>query len=532
MQNATMRVLVTGGTGFVGGWTAKAIADAGHSVRFLVRNPARLKTSVAKLGVDVSDFAVADISDRDSVREALNGCDAVVHSAALVATDPRETSRMLSTNMAGAQNVLGQAVELGMDPIVHVSSFTALFRPNLATLSADLPVAGGTDGYGQSKAQIEIYARGLQDAGAPVNITYPGMVLGPPVGDQFGEAGEGVRSALWMHVIPGRGAAWLIVDVRDVAALHAALLESGRGPRRYTAEVIGFRCPSSRKFWAGRRHHDAGRPGARFRAACRGIGAGSSRALSAFQYSVHRGRYAVLHTDAGVRRFAERKRTRHHLPRSARHRGRHRHGPARPGQLTAVGRFRRFRVGARILQPLLQPEQFVDDDADAQEDDQRHHNSGGHVVHGDSPATAHVQAACCRIERTYAMKAVTCTNAKLEVVDRPSPAPAKGQLLLDVLRCGICGSDLHARLHCDELADVMAESGYHAFMRSNQQVVFGHEFCGEVVDYGPGTRRTLGAAPRSSPCRCCGVATKRCTGSGFRQWRRAPTPSGSSSSSR
>ncbi|CKX51883.1 dehydrogenase [Mycobacterium tuberculosis] len=130
------------------------------------------------------------------------------------------------------------------------------------------------------------------------------------------------------------------------------------------------------------------------------------------------------------------------------------------------------------------------------------------------------------------MKAVTCTNAKLEVVDRPSPAPAKGQLLLDVLRCGICGSDLHARLHCDELADVMAESGYHAFMRSNQQVVFGHEFCGEVVDYGPGTRRTPRRGTRSSPCRCCGVATKRCTGSGFRQWRRAPTPSGSSSSSR
>ncbi|WP_375485307.1 SDR family NAD(P)-dependent oxidoreductase [uncultured Mycobacterium sp.] len=238
-----MHVLVTGGTGFVGGWTAKALAAAGHSIRFLVRTPAKLKTSVAQLGVDVSDFVVADISDRDSVRAALHGCDAVVHSAALVATDPRQASEMISTNMAGARNVLGQAVELGLDPIVHVSSFTALFHPGLQMLTADLPVVGGTDGYGISKAQVESYARGLQDAGAPVNITYPGMVLGPPVGDQFGEAGEGVKAALRMRVIPGRSAAWLVVDVRDVAALHVALLEPGRGPRRYTAG--GHRVPAS-----------------------------------------------------------------------------------------------------------------------------------------------------------------------------------------------------------------------------------------------------------------------------------------------
>jgi nucleoside-diphosphate-sugar epimerase len=208
-----------------------------------VRNPDKLQTTVAKLGVDVSDFAVADITDRVAVREALQGCDAVVHSAALVATDPRQTAEMLATNMQGAQNVLGQSVELGLDPIVHVSSFTALFHPDLETLTADLPVVGGADGYGTSKAQVEIYARGLQDAGAPVNITYPGMVLGPPVGDQFGEAGEGVRSALQMHAIPGRSAAWLIVDVRDLAALHAALLEPGRGPRRYTAG--GHRVPAA-----------------------------------------------------------------------------------------------------------------------------------------------------------------------------------------------------------------------------------------------------------------------------------------------
>jgi threonine dehydrogenase-like Zn-dependent dehydrogenase len=87
------------------------------------------------------------------------------------------------------------------------------------------------------------------------------------------------------------------------------------------------------------------------------------------------------------------------------------------------------------------------------------------------------------------MKAVTCTNAKLEVVDQPTPTPAKGQLLIDVLRCGICGTDVHARHHCDELAEVMVESGYDAFMRSNQSVVFGHEFCGEVADFGPRTRK-------------------------------------------
>lgn len=90
------------------------------------------------------------------------------------------------------------------------------------------------------------------------------------------------------------------------------------------------------------------------------------------------------------------------------------------------------------------------------------------------------------------MRAVTCTNAKLEVVEQRTPQPAKGQLLIDVRKCGICGSDLHARYHCDELADMMDESGYHAFMRSDQHVVFGHEFCGDVVDYGPGTRK----APR------------------------------------
>nr|WP_090273882.1 zinc-binding dehydrogenase [Mycolicibacterium komanii]CRL66738.1 alcohol dehydrogenase [Mycolicibacterium komanii] len=84
------------------------------------------------------------------------------------------------------------------------------------------------------------------------------------------------------------------------------------------------------------------------------------------------------------------------------------------------------------------------------------------------------------------MKAVSCERGTLSVVDLPSPAPARGQLLLEVRRCGICGSDLHAKDHADELTDVMDEIGYPDFMRQDTPVVLGHEFVGEVAERGPG----------------------------------------------
>ena len=89
------------------------------------------------------------------------------------------------------------------------------------------------------------------------------------------------------------------------------------------------------------------------------------------------------------------------------------------------------------------------------------------------------------------MKAVACENGKLEIVDLPTPAPGPGQVLVEVRRCGICGSDLHARHHADQQADVLAEAGYDGFMRADQRVVLGHELYGTVAAYGPKTRRKL-----------------------------------------
>jgi threonine dehydrogenase-like Zn-dependent dehydrogenase len=94
------------------------------------------------------------------------------------------------------------------------------------------------------------------------------------------------------------------------------------------------------------------------------------------------------------------------------------------------------------------------------------------------------------------MRAVACQNTKLELVDVAPPEPASGQVLIEVLRCGICGSDLHARHHADEQADVLAEAGYDGFMRSDQHIVFGHEFYGEVAEYGPNCRKKLGPGTR------------------------------------
>ena len=124
-----MRVTMTGATGFIGGHTAALAVEAGHEVRTLVRSTERLEHTMAGFDLPVPDHVVGDMTDPAAVAAALDGADAVIHCAAVVSLDPRDSAEMIDKNAAGARTVLEQAVEMGLDPVVHVSSTAASSSP-------------------------------------------------------------------------------------------------------------------------------------------------------------------------------------------------------------------------------------------------------------------------------------------------------------------------------------------------------------------------------------------------------------------
>jgi dihydroflavonol-4-reductase len=229
-QDDLMRVLVTGGTGFVGAHTVGALVQAGHDVRLLVRRAEQVSVSLAPLGVAAEEVVVGDVLDQAAVSAALTGMDAVVHAAAIFSLDPRRAEELTRTNLRATELVLGSAASAGLDPIVHVSSTVALVRRGGS--SPELPLGDIELPYSASTSASETYARSLQEAGHPVVSVYPGSVFGPH--DPYrGDQNERLR---WM--LRGLFPVWPrggmhVVDVRDVAAVVASVLEPGRGPRRY-----------------------------------------------------------------------------------------------------------------------------------------------------------------------------------------------------------------------------------------------------------------------------------------------------------
>jgi dihydroflavonol-4-reductase len=231
-----MKVMVTGGTGFVGSHTVAELIRNGHQVRLLVRNVERVKPALEPLGVGEVETVLGDVTDQRTVEQAAEGCDATVHCGSVYSLDPRAAERINKTNVQGTDIVLRTAQKLGHDPIVHVSSVVALIGKKGTVLSPTSEPGTPPGAYCRSKADSDRVARKYQETGTPVVITYPGSVWGPN-DPHLGESCQMAESMLrryWM--ITPRGIVW-VTDVRDVARLHVAIMEKGCGPRRYIAPV-------------------------------------------------------------------------------------------------------------------------------------------------------------------------------------------------------------------------------------------------------------------------------------------------------
>jgi dihydroflavonol-4-reductase len=227
-----VRVLLTGGTGFVGSHTIGALLARGHRLRLLVRDADRAAATLARHEVDPAsvDVVVGDVLDRPSVDAAVAGCDAVIHAAAAIGITGPGGGSTHDQNVGGTRSVVDAALGQGCDPIVHVSSVAVFIPPTEPEITADSPLSEPRNDYGRSKVEADRWLRGLQDGGAPITIVYPGGVIGPdqPRLDAAMEGIAAARRTAWPSAPGGVG----LIDVRDLAAALAAAVVPDRGPRR------------------------------------------------------------------------------------------------------------------------------------------------------------------------------------------------------------------------------------------------------------------------------------------------------------
>lgn len=230
-----MKVLLTGGTGFLGRRIAAELAPR-HELRLLVRPGSSRERFPA--GVE---FAAGDVTDRASLDRAMEGCDAVVHAAALVKIlAPSEQFDRI--NIGGLENVLAAAKESGsVKKTVHVSSFMALGPTENGTggeldESADVGERTWINDYERTKAAADRKARQAIADGVPLVVVYPGVIYGA------GELTEGnivVRHILdlihrRLPALLGKAERrWNYVHVEDVARGVALALEKATPGTRY-----------------------------------------------------------------------------------------------------------------------------------------------------------------------------------------------------------------------------------------------------------------------------------------------------------
>jgi len=225
-----MRVLVTGATGFVGSWVVRELAARGHAVRALTRP----RSSLANLQGLSLERAEGDVTDRPSVERALQGCQAVVHTAGVAHFRSGDEARLYAVNHGSVGIVLGAARRAGVERAVLTSSVAAMGGPLEPVVMDETRETNaeslGID-YFTSKLRGEREALRLAGEGLPVTVVRPAVVLGP--GDIY-DSSATTFLALARRQLPVvvRGGT-SFCDVRDVARGHAGALERGRPGQAY-----------------------------------------------------------------------------------------------------------------------------------------------------------------------------------------------------------------------------------------------------------------------------------------------------------
>ena len=228
-----MRVLVTGGTGYLGRAVVSALASRGHEVVVFARTASR--SGLPGIIID------GDIRDRAAVARAAEGCEAIAHAAALVSIWRRRRADFDDINVGGLRNVLAAAAAHRTPRVLYTSSFVAI------------PPRGRTEplvanDYQRTKVEADALSGQAVGEGVPLIRVYPGVVYGPGTFTEGNLVGRLIADHL-AHKLPGLVGPeqrWSYAYVDDVAAGHCAALERGRIGGRYA--LGGENAPQRRVF--------------------------------------------------------------------------------------------------------------------------------------------------------------------------------------------------------------------------------------------------------------------------------------------
>ncbi len=226
-----MRIFVTGATGFVGHHVACALAANGADLRLLVRKTSNL----ANLEGIRGETWLGDLAEPESLRPALEGCDAVVHVAADYRLWIRDPKAMYRANVDGTRDLLRLAREAGVRRFVYTSSVATMhFRTDGLIINEDTPVslADMVGHYKRSKFLAEQQAIAAAQDGQQVIILNPTTPIGP------NDAKPTPTGRIFVDFLNGKFPAYVdtglnLVDVAEVARAHVLALTKGKPGRRY-----------------------------------------------------------------------------------------------------------------------------------------------------------------------------------------------------------------------------------------------------------------------------------------------------------